>query len=133
MKKLFYSAAVAAMALVACNQPVVNTYTEADDPVEISAEQLAAWDKVGKLEGAWASADSLYSRSVVPAPASMDVCALEGWRGERVSAMFLLYTGSGADNVVCKVKDFRSADAVLSSDIAKAQFVRHPPAEDNTR
>ena len=130
MKKLFYSAAVAAMALVACNQPVVNTYAEADDPVEISAEQLAAWDKVGKLEGAWASADSLYSRSVVPAPASMDVCALEGWRGEKVSAMFLLYTGSGADNVVCKVKDFRSADATLPSDIAKAQFVRYTLADE---
>lgn len=130
MKKLFYSAAVAAMALVACSQPEVSTYVEAEDPVAISDEQLAAWDEVGKLEGAWASADSLYSRSVVPAPASVDVCALEGWRGEKLSAMFLLYTGSGADNVVCKVKDFRSADAVLPSDIAKAQFVRYTLADE---
>ena len=130
MKKLFYSAAVAAMAFVACNQPVVNTYTEAEDPVVISDEQLAAWDKVGKLEGAWASADSLYSRSVVPTPASVQVRSLEGWRGEKISAMFLLYTGSGADYVVCKVKDFRSADASLPADIAKAQFVRYTLADE---
>jgi hypothetical protein len=84
---------------------------------------------VGRLNGIWASADSLYSRSEVPVTAAGDICRLEGWKGERVSAQFLLYTGEGADCVVCKVSEFTSDDARMSSDIATASFVRYTLAD----
>ena len=116
--------------LFACNAaPEFNTFTEADDPVAVSERSLLAWNQVGRLNGVWASADSLYSRSEVPVTEAVELCRLEGWKGERVSAQFLLYTGTGADGVQCKVGDFTSADAKMSSDIASARFVRYTLAD----
>ena len=109
--------------------PESNTFKEADDPVAVSERSLLAWNQVGRLDGIWASADSLYSRSEVPMTGKAEVCRLEGWKGERVSAQFLLYTGIGADGVVCKVSDFTSEDAVMGSDIASARFVRYTLAD----
>ena len=73
--------------LSACtaNEPFV-TFEEADDPVVVSERSLAAWDRVGKLEATWASADSLYSRSEVPVSSECKIMTVTGWKGERVSA-----------------------------------------------
>lgn len=113
-----------------CNAAVeFNTFIEADDPVAVTEKSLLAWNQVGRLNGIWASADSLYSRSEVPVTAAGEICRLEGWKGERVSAQFLLYTGEGADGVVCKVSEFTSEAAKMSSDIATASFVRYTLAD----
>ena len=113
-----------------CNAAVeFNTFVEADDPVAVTEKSLLAWKQVGRLNGIWASADSLYSRSEVPVTAAGEICRLEGWKGERVSAQFLLYTGEGADGVVCKVSEFTSEAAKMSSDIATASFVRYTLAD----
>ena len=113
-----------------CNAaPEFNTFTEADDPVAVTEKSLLAWNQVGRLNGIWASADSLYSRSEVPVTSAGEICRLEGWKGERVSAQFLLYTGEGADGVVCKVSEFTSDDARMSPDIASASFVRYTLAD----
>lgn len=113
-----------------CNAAVeFNTFVEADDPVAVTEKSLLAWNQVGRLNGIWASADSLYSRSEVPVTAAGEICRLEGWKGERVSAQFLLYTGEGADGVVCKVSELTSEAAKMSSDIATASFVRYTLAD----
>lgn len=109
--------------------PEFRTFTEADDPVAVTERSLLAWNQVGRLNGIWASADSLYSRSEVPVDTGVELCRLEGWKGERVSAQFLLYTGTGADGVICKVSDFTSDDAKMSADIASARFVRYTLAD----
>ena len=105
------------------------TFTEADDPVAVSERSMAAWDEVGRLEAVWASADSLYSRSEVPVVAPVAVNRLSGWKGERVSAQFLLYSGSGVEGIRCEVRDFKSPSAVMPSDIAQARFVRYTLAD----
>ena len=77
--------------MFACSQaPEFNTFTEADDPVAISERSLLAWNQVGRLNGTWASADSLYSRSEVPVSSGVEQPRLQAWKGERVSAQFLL-------------------------------------------
>ena len=116
-------------ALVACRTDAFVTYEEAADPVAVSERSQTAWKNVGKLEAMWASADSLYSRSEVPSVADVEVNRLSGWKGERVSAQFLLYTGTGADGVKCTVKDFKSPSATMSSGIAQARFVRYTIAD----
>ena len=105
------------------------TYTEADDPMPVSERSMAAWKHVGKLEATWASSDSLYSRSEVPYVSDMVTARLSGWKGERVSAQFLLYTGEGAEGVTCTVNDFKSQDSEMSSEIAQARFVRYTIAD----
>ena len=121
---------VSLVAAVGCAQVKVPvTYQEAEDPTPMTDRSAALWQKIGGLEAVWASKDSLYSRSEVPFPTGIEVCQLEGWRGETLNAQFLLYTGSGADAVTCKVKELKSDNATLSSDIVKAQFVRYTLAD----
>ena len=105
------------------------TYKEAKDPVKVSERSKVAWKEAKKIEAQWVSADSLYSRSEVPAKSGVTVRVLEGWKGERVSAQLLLWSGKGVDGIKCKVKDFVSTDAKMPADIAKARFVRYTIAD----
>lgn len=105
------------------------TYQEAKDPVPISQRSLEAWPKVKKLQAQWVTTDSLYSRSEVPVPTATKVQTLTGWRGERVAAQLLLWTGKDANRVVCTVEDFTSATSKLSSNIATTHFVRYTLAD----
>ena len=118
------------VAAVGCAQVKVPvTYLEAEDPTPMTDRSAQLWQKIRGLESVWASKDSLYSRSEVPFPTGIEVCHLEGWRGETLNAQFLLYTGRGAEAVTCKVKDLKSQNATFSSDIVKAQFVRYTLAD----
>ena len=66
--KLLLSLAAALM-MTACagDYTPVETFTEAADPVALTAEQQAAWGNVSKtLNAGWGSANLHYSRSTVP-------------------------------------------------------------------
>ena len=115
----------AASCIGSVSAQVNESYREAEDPSPVSDRSKLAWSLVGKLNAQWASADSLYSRSEVPEKSNHKILSLEGWKGERVSAQLLLWTGSGVDGVRCSIKDFTSSSSRLSSDIAQARFVRY--------
>lgn len=119
---------LASAAMVNAQQFV--TYKEAKDPVKVSERSKAAWKEAKKMEAQWVSADSLYSRSEVPTKSGVAVRVLEGWKGERVSAQLLLWSGNGVDGIKCKIKDFVSADAKMPANIAKARFVRYTIADE---
>lgn len=105
------------------------TYQEAKDPVPMTQRSVEAWKQVGKIEAQWVSADSLYSRSEVPVRSAKQVQTLTGWKGERVAAQLLIWTGKGANSVVCEVRDFAAPGAKMSSDIATTHFVRYTLAD----
>lgn len=128
-KNKLYAAALLALASACTEAPQFITYTEANDPVPVSERSVAAWKEVGALRAQWVSADSLYSRSEVPAEGNTGVCRLEGWKGERVSAQILLWTGTGIDGVMSKVKDFKADGASLDAGIASTGFVRYTLAD----
>ena len=94
MKTKVLSLALLLASAVYANAQKFVTYKEAADPVPVSERSVALWGNVGKLKAQWVSADSLYSRSEVPV-ASENKCALDGWKGERVSAQLLLLSGTG--------------------------------------
>lgn len=57
------------MAMVGCvhEYTPVATFAEAEDPIALTLEQEAEWSGVTEpINGAWASADLRYSRSMVP-------------------------------------------------------------------
>ena len=126
-KRVLFICAILLAAMVNAQEFV--TYKEAKDPVKVSERSKVAWKEAKKIEAQWVSADSLYSRSEVPAKSGVTVRVLEGWKGERVSAQLLLWSGKGVDGIKCKVKDFVSTDAKMPADIAKARFVRYTIAD----
>ena len=129
--KHFYSL-VAALMFVACSTDYtpVETFTEADDPVALTAEQEAAWSAVSKtLNGGWGSPDLRYSRSAVPTTLPEQSFSLTAWRGERASAQLLLWTAEGAEGVECEIAPFKGDGATLPASIAEARFVRYTIAD----
>ena len=120
-----------AAASVACAEYVpVETYTEADDPIALTAEDEAAWAAVEKnMNVAWGDADCRYSRSLVPQPAGVETMKITLWRGEKGQAQALVWTPEGLNGVECEFADFKSKDAVLPAAIAKSFFVRYTMAD----
>lgn len=121
-----------AFVMVGCatNYEPVATFTEADDPIALSADEIAAWDKVDvDLNAAWGSTDLRYSRSRVPEVIGEDTVRLVAWRGERVSAQLLLWTADGVNGARCEVGEFRSEHATLPAMIARTRFVCYTIAD----
>ena len=106
-----------------------NTYQEAKDPTPLSERSAKAWADVTTLQAQWVSADSLYSRSEVPHPSSIDTIKIAGWKGERVAAQMLFWSGKDTPAVKCRIQDFCSNDNKLNAEIAQAQFVRYTLAD----
>ena len=121
--------AFAALLLSGCQCDKVQTFAEADDPIALTAEQLQQWDNVkGGVNAQWASADYVYSRSVVPENLSQTL-SVAGWQGERVSAQLLIWSSDSLSGVECKISDFKSDESSLPASIAEPHFVRYTLAD----
>ena len=135
MKTRFWGFAFLSALVFGCgtpSEPVV-TFDEADDPVSISAEAEDQWEAAGKkLNAAWGDSDFRYSRSEVPADVFKGTCKLTAWKGERVSAQFLLWSNEAKTGVVCKAEEFKSDEAVIPASAAEVSFVRYTLADEAT-
>ena len=134
MKKILaISICLAAGFAFAANAQNDLTFVEADDPVELTAEQAAQWDKVSeKLNAAWGDSDFAYQRSVVPTEVSSEPCRLTVWKGERASALLMMWSAKDKAGVECNVGDFKAKGAKLPASIASTHFVRYTIADQQT-
>ena len=128
-KRILFVLMLSVVSAFAADAQKYLTHKEAADPVPVSERSAREWASAGKLQAQWVSADSLYSRSEVPVDSGVKIRILNGWKGERVSAQLLLWTGAGVSDVKCTVKDFTSKKGKMSSDIAQARFVRYTLAD----
>ena len=134
MKKTFgISIILAASFTFAADAQSVVTFEEAADPVALTSEQEAQWDGVsGKLNAAWGDSDFAYQRGVVPAEVSSEPLRLTVWKGERASALAMMWSSEAKAGVECKVGDFKAKGAKLPASIATAHFVRYTIADQQT-
>lgn len=108
----------------------VETFTEAEDPVPLTSEQIAAWDNVKPgLHAAWGSIDFRYRRSTVPSGLSESPCRLVVWKGERASAQLVLWSAEAVNGVKCEIGTFETKGAELPASAASVHFVRYTLAD----
>ena len=127
-----FMALLSAAFMVGCAEqlPPVETFAEAEDPTPLTAEEQAEWDNVKSgLNGAWATIDSLYSRSIVPQVAPVKTLRLSGWKGERLSAQILLWSKDAADGVRVEVAPLKGDKMEVSAERIQARFVRYTLAD----
>ena len=127
-----FMALLSAAFMVGCAEqlPPVETFAEAEDPTPLTAEEQAEWDNVKSgLNGAWATIDSLYSRSIVPQVAPVKTLRLSGWKGERLSAQILLWSKDAADGVRVEVAPLKGDKDVIPAERVQARFVRYTLAD----
>ena len=101
----------------------VLTYTELPDPVQpISRE----WTVVKTPHVSWGSTDVRYAKHKVPQLKQQNTLRLHAWRGERVNAQALVWTGSEVENLHCTLSDLKgNRGGVLSADTWEIGFVRY--------
>ena len=110
--------------------PKVDTFAEPSDPVALTAEAEEAWESVGAcMNASWADPDFRYTRGEVPSVLHEGVYKITAWKGERASAMFVLWSSVAKDGVCCKVRKFKSGSASLPASIAQTHFVRYTMAD----
>ena len=127
-----FMALLSAAFMVGCAEqlPPVETFAEAEDPTPLTAEEQAEWDNVKSgLNGAWATIDSLYSRSIVPQVAPVKTLRLSGWKGERLSAQILLWSKDAADGVRVELEPLKGDKMEVSAERIQARFVRYTLAD----
>lgn len=101
----------------------LGAYSELPNPVQTDP---ALWGKVKGLSAAWGSTDIRYPKELPPAPGTTsDKLHLTAWRGEKVSAQFVLSNGGSDENVRLSVSDLRKGKSRISSDRLSVAFVRY--------
>ena len=126
-KKNWYYFLILIGLVVGCAQSRIvrtcETFAEAPDP---APDTLADWSMVSKqLNVSFGTIDTRYAKSSVPVTEKIGSWSGAGWRGERVSAQAVLWSGADVKQVECEFSPFVSNDGKMDANIARAQFVRY--------
>lgn len=99
-------------------------YTEARDPSPCATPN---WESVEPgLHAAMGSIDLRYNKSCIPLLQPTIEWGGTAWLGEKLSAQLVLWSKDPVAKIECSFSDFISdQDEILSSDIARARFVRY--------
>lgn len=101
----------------------LSSYQELPDPTATTAEE---WGMVSAPQVSWGSTDCRYAKHAVPTEGLQKTAVLQGWRGERVNAQAVIWTGEDIQNLNISFTGFRtSKGAVLPADACKAAFLRY--------
>lgn len=106
--------------------PSVEHHSQLEAPLAPGADE-GAWDGVPDgLHGSFVSKDAAYFRDQVPDVPLSRTLKVQGWRGERITAVVLLFTRNGAKQVRVGTGPLTSqAGAAIGADRISARFVRY--------
>lgn len=119
---LLYILALAA----ACNQPrpvkSCGTYAEAPDP----DTTVVDWSAVSGLNYAFGTINKRYAKSAIPDIEPATEWRGSGWRGERISAQLVLWSGEPVNQIEFEFSPFIAEDgSAMDGSIGTARFVRY--------
>lgn len=132
---LFFSGLFATGAVMAqqgvtqCGTPTgqapypLESYQELPDPSAPSPQQ---WAAVEQPVVSWGTTDVRYAKHAVPALKTQKKISLEGWRGEKLHAQAVVWTGADVEKLNYSVGAFKNAQGdVLPADAFGGGFVRY--------
>lgn len=125
LKPLALGVALISLSSTVCGQKKQGQqFVEMADP---TADTLSDWSAVKPgLNASFVTIDKRFARSLAPQINMQPVAKVRGWKGEKVSAQLLLWTGSTVKDVHVEIGKFSNPKGQqLSPDVAKASFVRY--------
>ena len=109
-----------------CLAKAQDTFTELPDHKTPVAEE---WRGVKNLHAAWGTSDVRYAWHSLPDTKTLKRTeTLTAWRGERVSAQALIYSGTATDSLApltLQLTPFKNGRHTLPAEAVKASFVRY--------
>ena len=101
----------------------IQYYKELPDPVAPSEKE---WAAVTAPQVSWGTIDVRYAKHQLPALKKTTNTSLKGWRGERVNAQAVVWTGTELKDLNFSFTDFKDKKGnSLSGDALTAGFVRY--------
>ena len=117
---------LAALIGCTCLTQAQDTFVELTDHIQPTAED---WKEVKNIRAAWGTSDVRYAWHEMPNTEALNKKeTLTAWRGERVSAQALIYSGVATDSLApisVELSSFKSGRNTLPADAVKASFVRY--------
>lgn len=102
--------------------PVVS-YTELPDPAQPVVKE---WAAIQTPRVSWGSTDVRYGKHEVPGLKQQNTLRLRAWRGEKVNAQAVIWTGSELSDLNCTLSDFKNNKGeFIPADACEVGFVRY--------
>lgn len=100
------------------------TFTEMADPTK---DTLSDWSNVEEgLHASFVSIDKRYPKSLNPNLTAQRAATVYAWKGEQVSAQFILWTSAAAPHVTVSAADLKSTTGEsIPGDVIQTRFVRY--------
>ena len=101
----------------------IETYQELPDPSSPSDKD---WAAVTIPQISWGTIDTRYAKHRLPQLKKQQLTVLKGWRGERVNAQAVVWTGTEVKDLNFSFTDFKDKKGnSLSDEAFKAGFIRY--------
>lgn len=101
----------------------LQSYKELPDPVTPSGKE---WAAVKTPQVQWGNTDTRYAKHVVPMIQSQKSVTLEGWRGEKLHAQAVVWTGTDLEGLNYSLSEFKNSKGdVLPASAFSGGFVRY--------
>ena len=101
----------------------IETYQELPDPSSPSDKD---WAAVTIPQISWGTIDTRYAKHRLPQLKKQQLTTLKGWRGERVNAQAVVWTGTEVKDLNFSFTDFKDKKGnSLSDEAFKAGFIRY--------
>lgn len=111
---------------VSCGNPKTEQSCETFRELQDSSLVDPAWEDLSsELYMSVGSIDLRYAKNKVPAIEPLRLWKGAGWKGERLSAQFLLWTKEELKQVSCSFTDLQSGSNLIPSEMVQARFVRY--------
>ena len=101
----------------------IQSYKELPDPVAPSEKE---WAAVKAPQVQWGNTDTRYAKHAVPVIQPQKSITLEGWRGEKLHAQAVVWTGTDLKGLNYSFSEFKNSKGdVLPADAFSGGFVRY--------
>ena len=101
----------------------IQSYKELPDPVAPSEKE---WAAVKAPQVQWGNTDTRYAKHAVPVIQPQKSITLEGWRGEKLHAQAVVWTGTDLKGLNYSLSEFKNSKGdVLPADAFSGGFVRY--------
>ena len=101
---------------------IADSYRELPNPVQTD---LTQWDKVNTPKVSWGSTDVRYKKEVPPSVDIKKNLTLSAWKGERVCAQFVIWSGEEIKELNFSAEDLRNGEESIGKEHLTTAFVRY--------
>ena len=96
------------------------------DPVNPAADEISAWKTINPgVQTGFGSTDIAYAKSLPPSGEISASVNLQGWKGERINCLLLVWSAEKIDEVIVRASPFRNSNHQLDKGITSISIVNY--------